>query len=374
MRVGEQTGFLAAADITGYTEFLTGSELQHANDLMRGLMGALTKALCHPFQVIKYEGDAVLCCAPDHALKSDALLLDLIDDAYVAFSDQVLTMKTCTTCACKACAHIRALDLKVFLHHGRFILERQAGRFDLAGPDVILLHRLMKNSARESTGISAYLLATQPAIDQLGAVAAFISHHEHYDYFGDVQCGVLDLRAAMEARRAQREVRVDRNSAQVVVEAVVSGPPSAVWDYYFDAEQRLRWDGSLTSIRSERNRRGREGVGATMHCSHGSFTSIGTTLDWKPFRYFTQEHVPAERTLMPAIMVTVETEALADGCTRVSQLTRASGRSPLARAAVALRRWRLQSQAERGLAKLDDVMRRDQLEAPTAPMAVLSAP
>lgn len=27
-----------------------------------------------------------------------------------------------------------------------------------------------------------------------------------------------------------------------------------------------------------------------MHCAHDSFTVIGTTRDWKPFSYFTQEY------------------------------------------------------------------------------------
>jgi hypothetical protein len=355
-----QSGFLVAADVTGYTEFLTGSELVHSQDIMRGLMKVLTRSLAHPLRIIKYEGDAVLCHAPDSAFKNAALLLDVLESTYVAFSDHVFNMKTCTTCACKACANMKALDLKFFLHHGSYVLERGGKGQDLAGPDVILLHRLMKNRVKEATGRVAYVLATAAALERMGKPAEFSAHLEHYEHFGDVACGVADLRALLEARRAQREVRVTRADAQAASEGMVAGSPSAVWDYYFDPDKRLRWDDSLKGIRRQRNGRGREGVGATMHCAHDSFASIGTTLDWKPFVYFTQRH---ERTggggvLPPPLTITVETEGLPDGGTQVVQLMRTTD-SPIHRGALALLKRSLESDAARRIQKLDDVMRAD---------------
>ena len=239
-----QSGFLVAADVTGYTEFLTGSELVHSQDIMRGLMKVLTRSLGHPLHIIKYEGDAVLCHAPDAAFKNTPLLLDVLESTYVAFSDHVFNMKTCTTGECTACGKIKALDLKVFVHHGNYVLEHGAKGLDLAGPDVILLHRLMKNSVKEATGRRAYVLATAQALEQLGSPNEFTTHLEHYEHFGDVACGVADLHALLDARRAQRDVRVTAMDAQAIAEGIVAASPSAVWDYYFDPDKRLRWDNS----------------------------------------------------------------------------------------------------------------------------------
>jgi hypothetical protein len=39
-----------------------------------------------------------------------------------------------------------SLKLKAILHHGEFIRKQMGGGSELAGPDVILAHRLLKNS------------------------------------------------------------------------------------------------------------------------------------------------------------------------------------------------------------------------------------
>jgi hypothetical protein len=355
-----QSGFIAAADVSGYTEFLTGSELDHAHDIMRGLMKVLTRALGHPLQIIKYEGDAILCCAPDATLNNAPLMLDVLEGAYVAFSDHVFNMKACTTCTCKACGNIRGLDLKFFLHHGDFILENSGKGVDLSGPDVILLHRLMKNRVKEKMGTQAYVLATAAAIEHAGKPAGFVPHAEHYEHFGDVACGVADLHVALQRRRDQREERVTRDTAQIVAESIVSAAPSAVWDYYLDPAKRIRWDDTIKSMQKRRNGFGREGVGATMHCSHGSFSSKGITLDWKPFRYFTQQHVPeGAGPLAPTVTVTIETEALADDRTRLTQLVRAPAGEPLSRLILWLGRGSAARNAQLRLARLDEVLRYD---------------
>ena len=355
-----QSGFLVAADVSGYTEFLTGSELDHAHEVMRGLMKVITKSLGHPLRIIKYEGDAVLCCASDTALRNAPLLLDMLEGSYVAFSDHLFNMKTCTTCTCKACGNIRGLDLKFFVHHGQFILENAGKGVDLSGPDVILLHRLMKNRVKEALGVPAYVLATAPAIERTGRPEGFREHKEQYEHFGDVACGVADLHAWLEQRRATREVRVTRDDAQVVTEAIVAGTPSAVWDHYLDPEKRVRWDDTIKGMRRTRNSRGREGVGATMHCAHGSFATIGTTLDWKPFRYFTQQHIrEGGAGLAPAVTITVETEALPDGRTRVTQFVRASSDGWLPRLAVRAFGASAARDARRGLERLSEVLRAD---------------
>ena len=352
----QETGFLVTADVSGYTEFLTGSELDHAHDIMRGVMRVLTRALGFPFRVVKYEGDALLCFAPASDAAS-GLLLDVLEGAYVEFSDHAFNMKTCTTCTCKACGNMQRLDLKIFLHHGSFMVEQTGKAVDLAGPDVILLHRLMKNHVRQRAGVDAYLLATRAALERIGMPTGFADHNESYEHFGEVPCGVLDLRTSLAQRRESREVRVTRKDAQVVLDRAVPAEPSAVWDAYFEPSRRVAWDTELTSVRNTLNGRGRAGVGATMHCAHGSFAIVGTTLDWKPFRYFTQEHVPATGGLMaPALLVTVETEALTDGGTRVTELFRASGRRPWDRWLVALGHESIGRERLQGLDRLAMVL------------------
>lgn len=58
---GAMEGYLLVADISGYTTFLTGTELEHSHAIVTELIRA---ALSPPMQFVKLEGDAVFCFAP----------------------------------------------------------------------------------------------------------------------------------------------------------------------------------------------------------------------------------------------------------------------------------------------------------------------
>ena len=49
-------------------------------------------------------------------------------------------------CPCEACQHISQLRLKVFLHQGAVVFKKIRQFEELAGEEVILVHRLLKNS------------------------------------------------------------------------------------------------------------------------------------------------------------------------------------------------------------------------------------
>ena len=49
---------LVIADITGYTGFLAGAELDHAQDILADLMGTVVGAFRPTFKLAKLEGDA----------------------------------------------------------------------------------------------------------------------------------------------------------------------------------------------------------------------------------------------------------------------------------------------------------------------------
>ena len=49
---------LVIADISGYTSYLAGVELDHAQDILADLTGAVVRALRPTFRLAKLEGDA----------------------------------------------------------------------------------------------------------------------------------------------------------------------------------------------------------------------------------------------------------------------------------------------------------------------------
>jgi class 3 adenylate cyclase len=54
-----QNGCLVLADISGYTEYLGGVELEHCHDVLANLLGVVAGQMGGALRVAKFEGDAV---------------------------------------------------------------------------------------------------------------------------------------------------------------------------------------------------------------------------------------------------------------------------------------------------------------------------
>jgi hypothetical protein len=156
-------GYFVIADITGYTLFLTGSELDHAQDILKSLFDTLLDNIRPPLLISNFQGDAILTYAPAEGFLLGQTLIDAVENLYCAFAHRLELMQHNTTCTCRACANMGGLDLKIFVHYGEYALQDLRGKTELSGPDVIIAHRMMKNEVKEKTGYQAYALFTKKA-------------------------------------------------------------------------------------------------------------------------------------------------------------------------------------------------------------------
>src|SRR4249920_3817997 len=97
----EPTLFLIA-DISGYTSYLAGVELDHAQDIIADLMGTVVKGLRPPFRLAKFEGDAAFVYAVAEKVDG-SLLQDTIESAYFKFRRRLRDVTQASVCECKAC-------------------------------------------------------------------------------------------------------------------------------------------------------------------------------------------------------------------------------------------------------------------------------
>jgi len=84
MAIEPQTGYLVVADLTGYTAYLSRSELEHAPTIAGDLLETIVGRLEPPFRLAKFEGDACFLFVED-GRADGSLLLDAIEASYVAF-------------------------------------------------------------------------------------------------------------------------------------------------------------------------------------------------------------------------------------------------------------------------------------------------
>jgi hypothetical protein len=180
------------------------------------------------------------------------------------------------------------LDFKFVVHHGEMVKQRMGGRDELAGRDVILVHRLLKNTVSDKIGGRAYALYSDAAIRSMGVdpvAQDLIPHHETVDIIGDVTLWARDLEAAWRQDDARIRTEVTRGDAYAMLEYDIAAPRQTVWEYLTVPGQWRKWWDADEIV--EDSREGRRGVGTRNHCMHGRNANIEETLDWHPFDYFT---------------------------------------------------------------------------------------
>jgi len=252
-------GYFLIADITGYTRYLSESELEHAQDTLTALL-----------ELFFYYGQT---------------FIEKIEDSYVDFRKTLERLVLNNTCRCNACANISNLDLKFFVHYGTFGIQRISDHDELVGSDVILLHRLLKNSVVEKTGFSGYALYTEAATKKLAIAdiaGAMIPLVESYEHLGDVSIWVQDMHQVWEDKRHSvvEDFPADRVAMQFEID--IDLPAEIVWDYLIQPEFRNILFGADRMEIANRSQ-GRIAPGSVYQCYHGDKLIPRTILEWQPF-------------------------------------------------------------------------------------------
>jgi class 3 adenylate cyclase len=166
----QQEVALIIADIGGYTEFMlsTQTSLLHGQMIINELIQAIIEQVQIPLKVAKLEGDAVFLYAVKDG--SDARwqavrrqIGDKLMTFFDAFSDKLRQLGEATPCTCDACVNIGGLRLKAVLHTGIAAFYKLGDFTELAGVDVIIVHRLLKNSVP----LQEYILLTEAAFHNI---------------------------------------------------------------------------------------------------------------------------------------------------------------------------------------------------------------
>jgi len=200
---------LIIADISGYTDFMRRHSVasSHAREITIRLLDTLISRSAFPLVVSEIEGDAVFFYAETktvQALGSVARFHEQLIRLFRAFNAEVGRLQAMDVCKCEACASVDTLELKQVVHAGEATIER-IGRFEkLFSLDVILVHRLLKNSLESKR----YILFTKEACRLLTPFfdARLEPHMEHVADMGRVECfivGDLQIRDLIQSKNAR---------------------------------------------------------------------------------------------------------------------------------------------------------------------------
>jgi uncharacterized protein YndB with AHSA1/START domain len=289
MGVSPESGFLLIADLTGYTAYLAGGELEHAPSIAGDLLETVVGRLEPPFRLAKLEGDAAFMFVEDGRAEP-SLLIDAIEACYVAFRRRLQSIEQATSCDCVACSRAPRLDLKFFMHHGDYVRTRIAGRDELAGSSIIVVHRLLKGATAEVAhapdgSAVGFALFTGQALERLGFTADAMrlqSGVDSIEHLGTVTTHTLDLEARWKSERGLRRLSLADGEAVVDLEAAIDADAAAVWAHLTSPALRPTWEGPIAIAEAAD---GRRGVGTMSQCVTGRLATIEEIVDWQPFEH-----------------------------------------------------------------------------------------
>jgi class 3 adenylate cyclase len=165
--VAIQPTFLLIADIAGYTRFMKfhRASLAHAQDIVAQLLEAVIDATHPHLTLAKLEGDAAFfyLAFPGSAEPSLEFVAEQVAAIYRAFHLRVSDLGINTLCVCDGCTQAGNLKIKLVGHLGEAAVQKVKHLTELAGVDVILVHRMLKNDVP----IPEYLLMTEPVHERI---------------------------------------------------------------------------------------------------------------------------------------------------------------------------------------------------------------
>lgn len=169
-----QRALLVIADIGGYTRFMRVHRvnLAHAQYVIAQLLEAVIDGAEPRLTLAKLEGDAAFFYAlvPEGKKTDDvARLADMVASIRRAFVARRMELETDRLCNCDSCMQAGQLKLKFVAHVGEVAFQKVKRYTELAGVDVIFVHRLLKNSVP----VPEYALMSEPVFQKVEAFTPY---------------------------------------------------------------------------------------------------------------------------------------------------------------------------------------------------------
>lgn len=132
-------------DISGFTEFVQNTEVEHSQHVISELLEVLIEANTEQLLLAEVEGDA-LFFYKENEIPSLEKLLAQVEHMFSAFYSHLKLLEKNRICPCNACSTAPNLQLKIIAHSGELQFINVQNNRKPFGSQVIEAHRLMKNS------------------------------------------------------------------------------------------------------------------------------------------------------------------------------------------------------------------------------------
>jgi hypothetical protein len=262
-------------DISGFTAFTGKNELDHSSHIITELLDLIVRSNELGFILSEIEGDAVLFYHKGEP-PSKKNLVEQCLAMFNNFHSQLKIIERDAICQCGACQTATNLSLKFILHFGE-VKEIKVAQFTKAtGIDMIIAHRLLKNTIPSHE----YILISAPCLQKLPDRAAvselpWQSSRENYAAIGNVEFEYAEL------SQLKRQVPDPTPREEFVIvkgddnlEVSINAPLRQVYQSLINVDERMNWEGVESIERDPVTER----VGMRHNCQVEGMTLENTAL------------------------------------------------------------------------------------------------
>lgn len=195
----EQT-LIFIPDISGYTKFVSTTEILHSKHILDELLEVLIDANEMGLELSEIEGDALLYYRKGKAPTVSEMLAQ-VQKMYTLFHEHLKKFELHRICSCGACSSAADMTIKFVAHYGEVAENKVKDRSVLFGKEVIVAHRLLKNEI-DSNAYSLFsnqLLNACDTWERLPqeAWSPVVNMEEEYD-FGKANYSYISLAPLLE--------------------------------------------------------------------------------------------------------------------------------------------------------------------------------
>ena len=250
--------FLFIPDISGFTNFVQKTELNHSRHIVSELLETLLDANTLGLELAEIEGDA-LFYYKSHFIPTEEAILDQAKTMYLAFHTYLRDYETKRICPCGACETAINLQLKFVAHSGVFDFIKVKEIEKPYGEPVIQVHRILKNSV----DLQEYLLVSKELRDYINASTNredWKNGSDAFD-FGNFDYSYLNLES-WKSQLQNKEYKEAKNNkkADIVISRNIPMRPKLLFEFLSNFEYRLKWTEGIEELKYKNNEVNRAGT------------------------------------------------------------------------------------------------------------------
>ena len=237
-------------DISGFTDFVNKTEINHSSHIISELLEIIINSDKFGMNVSEIEGDAVLFFK--ETIPSIGDLIKQCKQTFINFHSYLRQYETERICRCGACETATQLSLKFIIHRGDVEKITIKDHQKLHGSDVILAHRLLKNSIPEKEYIlitdrfeldpvSAEIVKMKWVSVKKGSDTYKNFEESHYSY-------ILIENLLNEIPEASSISFPGLSPNKITIENVIHAPVDIIYENYTNLFKRMEWNKDINEI------------------------------------------------------------------------------------------------------------------------------